>query len=176
MRSETIESAAADGLCLRVSFIWLGDRFAHRISVIEPAGEIRPVLESIEGSPTENWPPSPPLQSLSIETLEGGRRAALLVGMAGGSHWSASVEATPGRAELIFDLACRHNKRPEWIGSRYLRWAELAPNWPIITGDHIRVTQEEKFTAVEPSSLLGDRGTTRWKFKVRLAGNHVPGT
>ena len=67
MRSDAIEATAAHGLLLRVEFNWLGDRYSHLISAVHPSGEIRPLLDSIEGAPTDNWPPSPPLQSLSIE-------------------------------------------------------------------------------------------------------------
>src|SRR5436190_4759521 len=85
-----IEASHPDGLRLRAEFIWHGDRFAHIISLVNPHGDIQPLLESIEGTTADDWPSSPPLQSLSVEKLPDGRPVALLVGMAGGSHWSAS--------------------------------------------------------------------------------------
>jgi hypothetical protein len=48
-----------------------------------------------------------------------GRTFALLVGMAGASHWSASVEADPIRERIIFDVACRIKAEPKWLGSSY---------------------------------------------------------
>src|SRR5262245_7365890 len=128
MRSDGIEATGAEGQRLRVQFVWNGDRYGHVISLVESNGEIQPMLESIEGTSADDWPASPPLQSLSIETVPNGRRAALLVGMAGGSHWSASVEATVGRAELTFDLACRHGRQPIWLGNRYRRLSEVVAN------------------------------------------------
>jgi len=41
---------------------------------------------------------------------------ALLVGMAGRSHWSLSVEPIAGRAAFLFDAACRLHARPTWLG------------------------------------------------------------
>jgi len=165
MRSDAIEATAAHGLLLRVEFNWLGDRYSHLISAVHPSGEIRPLLDSIEGAPTDNWPPSPPLQSLSIETLPDGRRVALLVGMAGGSHWSASIEPAFERAGLNFDLACRHTKQPTFLGSAYQRLSKSSAA-PLISSDEEIATTPES-VAIKPRSTP-DRGTTRWKFTVRL--------
>src|SRR3954451_16891094 len=104
MRSEAIEAASSDGTRLLVEFIRYGDRYGHVISLVNAAGEIEPLLESVEGRSDDAWPDSPPLQSLSIEKLPDGRSAALLVGMAGRSHWSASVEPTAGQPGLTVDV------------------------------------------------------------------------
>src|SRR5437016_1791687 len=101
MRSEAIEAIGSNNLRLRVEFTWRGDRFGQVISFVGPDGRVQPLLESIEGTASDDWPPSPPLQSLSIEKLSDGRSAALFVGMAGGSHWSASVEPIQGEPELL---------------------------------------------------------------------------
>ena len=101
MRSEAIEAVGADGVCaprrIRLARRSLRPRDFRRQSI---AAKSRPLLESIEGTATDDWPPSPPLQSLSIETLPDGRRVALLVGMAGRSHWSASIEAVASAPSL----------------------------------------------------------------------------
>lgn len=91
---------------LRVRFTWQGDRFAHEVSV-ERDGTWQPVLVSVEGTPEDDWPPSPPFQSLHIEEREDGRTLALLVGMAGKSHWSASIEIDAAARAVLFDVACR---------------------------------------------------------------------
>src|SRR5687767_2733471 len=108
-----IESLDADGCGLRVVFFKpesAKDRYGHVIAAVENAGQPteRAVtkLVSVEGLGEDGWPLSPPLQSLSIEQRPSGA-VALLVGMSGQSHWSASVEAIPGQGKLIFDLACR---------------------------------------------------------------------
>ncbi len=166
MRNDFLESAPVDGTLLRVEFTWLGDRFGHSISAVKQSGEIHPLLQSLEGNPTDNWPPSPPLQSLSIETLAGGRRAALLVGMAGGSHWSASIETTPSRAELLFDLACRHQKEPTYLGSTY-RSLSGSRDKLFTDADDAQVLQSEDRITIE-SRISGHTKTHRWKYTLRL--------
>lgn len=115
---KTIEAIDSSGGGLRVTFAWQLDRFAHWIEQVEGERSTR-LIESHEGTPHDDWPPSPPLQSLSIEQRGSGRQVALLVGMAGTSHWSASVEALPDERSLSFDIACRVNQAPTWLGSRY---------------------------------------------------------
>ena len=44
---------------------------------------------------------------------------ALLIGMAGKSHWSQSVETDPATTSLTFDVACRVQRQPPWLGSSY---------------------------------------------------------
>lgn len=119
MRSEVLESGATEGWRLRVEFLWHIDRYRHVISAIDPAGGITPLLESIEGTRADNWPPSPPLQSLHLEKQPGGSRVALLVGMAGKSHWSASIGPGSVGPGLVFDLACRAGSAAGNLGSQY---------------------------------------------------------
>ena len=79
---------------------------AHRIALVV-GSELHELLASVEGDDQEVFPPSPPLQQWALTELGGGRQAALLMGMAGRSHWSLSVE--PGTPEPLirFDVACR---------------------------------------------------------------------
>jgi hypothetical protein len=95
---------------LRVRFYWHLDRYAHEVSR-RIDGDWRPLLTSIEGSPQDDWPASPPFQSLHIDERDDGRTLALLVGMAGKSHWSASIEIETREQEpttcVSFDVACR---------------------------------------------------------------------
>src|SRR5437773_7625601 len=121
MWSDAIDAVDYSGASLRVEFTWRGDRYGHVISLMNATGQTMLLFESIEGAHDDDWPPSPPLQSLSIEKLADGRSAALLVGMAGRSHWSASIETTVGALVLVFDVACRHSQAPKWLGSRYRR-------------------------------------------------------
>ena len=102
---------------LRIEFVWSADRYGHRILTSTPGGEC--ILTSREGRPDEKWPPSPPLQSLHLEDRPGGVRIAMLVGMAGRSHWSMSVETDIARSRLLFDVACRVSEQPLWLGSSY---------------------------------------------------------
>ncbi len=95
-----------EGGGLGVRFCPLGDRYAHEI-VLAAAGDWTLLAASIEAPPEESWPPSPTLQSLDIaEPTESGP-LALLVGMAGQSHWSASVAIDKAAGSVTFDVACR---------------------------------------------------------------------
>src|SRR4051812_3037575 len=115
-----IESVDELGFGLRIVFFKseaAPDRYAHWIATVEPRGEVVGRLLSLEGMGSDAWPLSPPLQSLSIEERPAGA-VALLVGMSGQSHWSASFEAIPARREIIVDLACRVPLGTEWhLGS-----------------------------------------------------------
>jgi hypothetical protein len=105
---------------LRVEFQRRGDRWGHRIAVIQ-AGRITPLLESVEGTADEDWPASPALQELHLEKRAAAPPLILLVGMAGRSHWSASVEielASPA-GKVIFDVACRTSAAAEPLKSTY---------------------------------------------------------
>jgi hypothetical protein len=108
---------------LRIRFAREGDRVSHCIELYEEGG-FRTLLQSCEGTPAEDWPASPPLKELHFEDRPGGRRLALLVGMAGRSHWSASIELIPEVPVAVFDLACRIRLAPQSLGCRY----EIAPD------------------------------------------------
>lgn len=164
----SLDSSGRNGLTLRIEFIRLADRYGHVISIIELGGLVRPILESMEGSPTDDWPPSPPLQNLSIEELAPGRRAALLVGMAGRSHWSASIEAVPGQAALVLDIACRTGDRGVSPGSRYRVLSPEAPQLAVIAELACTVRPEgEDLIAIVPGET-GSSGTIRWKYRISL--------
>ena len=156
------------GRGLRVEFIRVKDRYAHVISRLE--GELAvPVWESVEGTDADDWPPSPPLQQLSLETLPDGRHVALLVGMAGTSHWSLSVEAATGEPAFIFDVACRVKQTPDGLGSKYR---------PTTAHDSIHmescsadcdVRADEKEITITPCNLGSSTPcTVRWKYRIAM--------
>ncbi|HEY2416097.1 MAG TPA: hypothetical protein VGI40_27895 [Pirellulaceae bacterium] len=167
MRSESIEAVGSDGLGLRLEFRWHSDRYAHLISRIEPGRDPEPLLESIEGATSNTWPPSPPLQSLTFQTLPNGVSAALLVGMAGRSHWSASIEAVPNTADLIFDVACRHSDRPLYLGSQYRILASAEKTF-VVRGLDSEIHQQAERLLIQPQMATAGSPTTRWKFVVSL--------
>lgn len=129
-----LELPLGDGKLLRVDFDRSGDRWRHRLLLVLPEGSdvVGPVLllESLEGNSQEDWPVSPPLQFVSIETRPKKLPIALLIGMAGGSHWSASIEQDPATRTVRFDIACRAKSRPENLGSRY----RIAPRVELQSG------------------------------------------
>lgn len=164
---EQVHARGKNGVSLLVRFVWRGDRYSHVISLFSATGEDTPILESIEGTADQDWPDSPPLQSLHIEERAGGTKVALLVGMAGRSHWSASIEAAPGEAKLIFDFACRHPTDVAWIGNRYRALAgatERIAIEPIAA----RVQIGAGSIHIEPESQPTQAATTRWQFAIAL--------
>ena len=100
-----------------IVFTWSADRWSHRVT----SGD--ETWESVEGPQAEDgderWPASPVLVELSrIQTAHGA--AILGVGLAGRSHFSASIAADPTAPDRIrFEIACRYNERPVWLGSTY---------------------------------------------------------
>jgi hypothetical protein len=167
MRSETIEAVGNDGIRLRLEFRWQGDRYGHLISRIRFGRDPEPLLESIEGAPSDAWPPNPPLQSLTFQTLPSGASAALLVGMAGRSHWSASVEAVPNTAELIFDVACRHSDGPLYLGSQYRTFVPTEKAF-FVRGLVSEIQQQAENLLIQPQITPTGSQTTRWKYVVSL--------
>ena len=165
MQSESLDAADSSGRILRVEFVWRGDRYAHVISVAHDSGKIEPLLESLEGTPADDWPPSPPLQNLHRETLPNGRPALLLVGAAGRSHWSASIEAVPDEPALAFDVACRHSGAAGWLGSRYRARAAAEAALTIETGNS---SWAWKDAVLEITPQACPTLTARWKFTIRL--------
>jgi len=102
---------------VRLTLFWSGDRYAHRLEWLDNGRRVV-CLESLEGADHQCWPSSPALQQLNMQSKVLGEPCALLLGMAGRSHWSASIEVS-GTA-LIFDVACRVQNMPERLGSIYL--------------------------------------------------------
>jgi hypothetical protein len=109
---------------LRLILEQAADRVRHRVQVLHASSLLLAELQSVEGTSADEWPPSPPLQSCSVEEIHPGKTAAFLVGMSGKSHWSGSIEPRHGEGEIFFDFACRVNAPPAWLGTTY------AACWP----------------------------------------------
>jgi hypothetical protein len=175
-----IQSLDERGCGLRVVFFKpesANDRYGHVIATVQNAGQstekVVPQLLSSEGMGADGWPKSAPLQGLSIESRPKGS-VALLVGMSGQSHWSASVEAIAGQNKLIFDVACRVATSDWHLSSFYLvnnrfecreRTIELE-SILLTLGDGLEVQSASgSFSlAVAPTS----QRPVRWKYVVEL--------
>lgn len=113
-------SVNSSGWGLELVLVAFPDRLGHFVRLIAPDGSASDlVLASVEDDAAQAWPSSPPLQSIHCELLPSGGTAALLVGMAGKSHWSASIESLPGEGALVFDFACRVRETPLRLGTTY---------------------------------------------------------
>jgi hypothetical protein len=102
----------------RIAFFRAADRVAHRVE-LTAAGSCQPLLESVEGSPEEIWPASPALQQFHLQRGPDGRPLALLVGMSGRSHFSASVGLAGDGGSAVFEIACRAKSPPAALGTTY---------------------------------------------------------
>lgn len=94
------------------------DRFAHQVVLVTPQGEF-PCLASVEGNDQQIFPPSPPLQDMSVERRVGSQ-VALGVGMAGPALWSLSTSADALDGSLLFDWACQTRGAAIWPQNCYL--------------------------------------------------------
>jgi hypothetical protein len=116
---------SADGYSLRdadfeLSFNHVGDRWHHRVS-IRIHGEWIPLLTSAEGAPTDDVPPSPPLQDLRFEKLADTIFEFQLLGQSGKGVYSAAVRFDGGAGTIDFDLCARGRSKdsPLCTASRY---------------------------------------------------------
>ncbi len=109
-------SLSAGVLCVR--YRRLGDRLAHEIGTLD-GDSFYPVLESIEGTPADAWPVSPPMQQIVEESIGASLCPVLLgVGLSGNGHWSIAIESQYA-SSLKFDVACKNSKESIGFGSRY---------------------------------------------------------
>lgn len=92
------------GFPVSIEFSWSSDRWRHELT-LNGVESPRPLLRSVEGQDQSDWPDSPPLQELNQHSVDD-REAILGVGMAGKSHWSASINRELRGGELNLELAC----------------------------------------------------------------------
>ncbi len=156
---------------LRIVFRWCDDRYGHTVERLID-GVWLPLLESVEGTPDEDWPSSPALQSLHIEERSEGP-VALLVGHAGSSHWSMSAETDANSASLIIDAACRISQRPGHIGSSYRLLQPDANYWISLEGvssdESVSTKARPQWTICPPEPGQWP-ATIRWRYAIRSTG------
>lgn len=145
-------SVNSSGWGLELVLVSLPDRLGHLVRLIAPDGSASDLaLASVEDDAAQTWPSSPPLQSIHCELLPAGGTAALLVGMAGKSHWSASMESLPGEGALLFDFACRVRETPLRLGTTYQ--VQSATRQSIVPSNIQRVSEVEVLLSLGEKSL-----------------------
>lgn len=198
-RAVSLALPLADRGRILLTFQWVRDRYGHRVDWVDGTGAVHALLVSNEGSAREAWPDSPPLQQLQVETRSAADEVALLVGMAGASHWSLSVERDERYSSFVFDAACRASAAPQWLGSRYL--ASSAPQhldafratWQVENRVFLEVSADTSAAASSQlSGLLLTGGyrmdvhplgqspvawpaTVRWRYRLSVRLNARPG-
>ncbi|MHB8972938.1 MAG: hypothetical protein ACYC3X_08485 [Pirellulaceae bacterium] len=183
-----LETVGADGIGLRLAFCRLAGRIAHRVALVL-GSELHWLLASVEGDERQAFPPSPPLQQLAFTELGGGRRAALLIGMAGRNHWSLSAEAGADERLIRWEVACRAPQADcPALGSVY----QMLGSWQlsadadsaVVAVDRYRCclrplpcpgsdraallsVQRDRLAVFPPA--LADVSTHRWQYELLLA-------
>lgn len=174
-----------------VEFTDAGDRRGHAVFAAEGSERVC-LATSVEGLGDESWPASPPLQELHIEPRGGGQCVALLVGRAGGSHWSMSIEADPAAERLTFDVACRLRHVPQWLGSTYrasvpihLAGGELSVSTGVVLRQlndaaiqHAPLAVAGDVVRLAPAGWSGDwpetpPRTLRWRYAIEAVANDI---
>lgn len=169
---------------LTVRYSKLGDRLSHTIG-IQDGDSYLPLLESIEGSPEEPWPASPPMQQMVAESFTPGASPVLLgVGLSGNGHWSAAIETLNSRI-LKFDIACKITKSSHSMGSEYrvASPTELGPRSDsivllpesiprieiVVSIGQLKFFEIERRIRVVPKSNPSSIQTHRWCYEIRLS-------
>ena len=114
---------------LSVRFYKSNDRLEHMIG-IDTTSSFVPVLESVEGTPQDSWPSSPPMQQIVEEKIAADNHPVLLgVGLSGNGHWSLAIE-THRNSMLKFDIACKNSRSSDTLGSKY----RISTGWSLDSG------------------------------------------
>lgn len=145
---------------LTVEFTWKTDRYVHRIT-----SDAGCEITSVDGTPEEPWPSSPPIQQLSLESIEG-QLVLLGVGAAGSGHWSISVSSVvDGDDEALkFELACRSREVPDRLASTY-RCEGSQLHLEARSG--ISEVTKAAEAVVLTANLAGDGRTRQWSYIIR---------
>lgn len=192
---EQIDVETRPGERLRIVFARRDDRYGHAIGRFA-GGEFLPLISTVEGDASQAWPASPPLQQLHIESRGAAGDVALLVGMAGRSHWSLSVEPDVEAAAVVFDAACRTAVGPGLLGSRYkvlagalrrsgdgaatldlpdgagkLHFEPLTPSLAMEVGEQeisLIVTSQDAPSSGGAPAAKTATATSRWRYRIRF--------
>jgi len=143
-------------------FTWTGDRWAHRITTGGGESDGWTSLDGPSPAADPRWPASPVLVELSRVDLPmaaaAGGSAVVGVGLAGRSHFSASVAPDPEVANAIrFEIACRLHEPPLWLGSTYRAGGQL---FQLTVADAVTTLPRTVVWAysIGPQGIFGVRG------------------
>jgi len=155
---------------VRVEFQKCGDRFSHRLFSVSGA-DIQPLLESVEGTPEEIAPLSPPFAELHQQ-----QDMLFLTGATTLGHWSMSVQAIEGR--LLFDVACRIKAEASHLGSTYQTPVAQTPvAQPLATTSTVesenatitKPTPDTLLIAPSPLTAIDFPTTIQWQYTITKA-------
>jgi hypothetical protein len=139
----------------RLTLVSCGDRLAHTVGLVL-SDRVVPLLASLEGTPDDDWPPSPPLTTVETPTRSP-ESQALLLGMAGRSHWSAAIKMVEAAWCMEFEVACRIKEPAAWLGSSYrtmITAVEAGDRAELMVGDgRVRIAAVGARVHVTPDGL-----------------------
>ena len=172
---------SADGGCqIAIQFQWREDRFVQEVGYVV-ASEFFPVMSSVDGDSASAWPPSPPLQNLHEQTVNG-RQVLMGLGAAGTTHWSATFEASDN--QIVCHFAARVQNKAEFLGSTFQRHSLAEENKVVDELPLIELVAIDGSESTAPTNLKNSpivvlppprfsaaRQTVQWKFAFRLAVN-----
>ena len=151
---------------LRLRFEKQGDRYAQVIEVSE-AHDWSPVARSVEGTPEEAWPFSPPWQELTAEQRGPDQQIIFTVGKAGTAHWSGSFSKLP-TGGLRCELACRTSRVPHFVGTTFHSVRKDLPEQLCIrTTPETQLVRELRQFTLNPFSIpLQFPATLVWNYTI----------
>jgi hypothetical protein len=174
---------------LRLTFNWFEDRFSHQVEWCDGDRDIV-LLKSLEGNPDESWPLSPPFQQVEPHSIGDGTKSLLAIGLAGTSHWSASVEQVgkdrlENESRIRIDVACRMKSRAPMLGSTYdyFEGASLqstdrglllksVPDVALQVATSGQITQSGRSLTIAPLQIPAENpATARWVYDFVVNGN-----
>ncbi|MGE0608654.1 MAG: hypothetical protein AB7O62_16285 [Pirellulales bacterium] len=162
---ETVLETA--GVSLR--FWRVRDRIWHSVFRRHSGSELADqplLLSSVEGDADDDWPTSPPFQNIHVERRPDGEQIAFLIGMAGSSHWSASVQLQ-SNGRLIFDVACLVRASPRYLGSTYGYSGSTMPRLIGETvGTEVEIAAETPQFTIRPPTVGKFPATIRWRYEL----------
>lgn len=152
-------SLSAGPLCVR--FQSVDDRLSHSIGILSGEAFV-PFLESIEGSSSDAWPQSPPMQQMVEEHIGSSNQPVLFgVGLSGNGHWSMAIDS-PSESVLKFDIACKISKSATRLGSNYrllvdssMQTSHGAPSQQRLVLCNRNETSNDKASKIELKMLIG---------------------
>lgn len=173
----SLSCAGSNGSTLQLDFRRVGDRFVQSIRRIGSDGKYLAAWDGVQQPEAELWPASPPIQELSLETIDG-RDVLLGVGRAGKCHWSVSIETVEieSAAAFRFDIACRCPEPPQWLGSTYQPSPETDESaglraLKVLAQEDTAVAIDGSQIRIEPTAKPRSwPGTVRWRYAI-LAGD-----
>ena len=151
---------------ISVEFTWNNDRWHHCFRIdqknclhsVEKDGITQSNVErTAPHGISDTWPASPVITEVT-PTEAMGRQALVAIGLAGRSHFSASLTASETDEDsILIEVACRAQEAPKWLGSTYYRYGKSPP-------DDLIVIQPKAIDPFErPVTIL-------WSYRVSVGG------